>query len=297
MTSFLQEFSNYANYVARSITNPSWDNFLTWLLVLSVTVWILEIVFPWRTGQCVIRKDFWLDVWYMVFNTIVFSLVGYHAASTVVADVVQGVVASIVGRDAIDMIDVRWMPAWGQLIVLFVARDFIQWNVHRLLHRVPWLWEFHKLHHSVEQMGFAAHLRYHWMETIVYRVLEYLPLALFGFGISEFLIVHVVALAIGHLNHANIYVPLGPFRFVFNNPQMHIWHHAKEIPEGTYGVNYAISLSIWDYLFGTAWIPGNGRDVTLGFPGSDVYPRNFLQQILDPFRRVVSSLHRRSADS
>lgn len=297
MTSFLQEFSNYANYVARSITNPSWDNFLTWLLVLSATVWILEIVFPWRTRQGVIRKDFWLDVWYMVFNTIVFSLVGYHAASTVVADVVQGVVASIVGRDAIDMIDVRWMPAWGQLIVLFVARDFIQWNVHRLLHRVPWLWEFHKLHHSVEEMGFAAHLRYHWMETIVYRVLEYLPLALFGFGISDFLIVHVVALAIGHLNHANIYVPLGPFRFIFNNPQMHIWHHAKEIPAGTYGVNYAISLSIWDYLFGTAWIPGNGRDVNLGFPGSDVYPRNFLQQILDPFRRVVSSLHRRSADS
>lgn len=297
MTSFLQAFANYANYVVHSITHPSWDNFLTWLLVLSVVVWMLELVFPWRTQQGRIRKDFWLDVWYLIFNTIVFSLIGYHAASTVVADALQSAAATVVGRNTIDIIDVRWMPSWGQLVVLFVARDFIQWNVHRLLHRVPWLWEFHKLHHSVEEMGFAAHLRYHWMETIVYRVLEYLPLALFGFGISEFLAVHVVALAIGHLNHANIFLPMGPLRFVFNNPQMHIWHHAKDIPAGSFGVNYGISLSIWDYLFGTAWMPGNGRDVSLGFQGSDGYPKGFFKQVIAPFKTLSSALHRGAADS
>jgi AraC-like DNA-binding protein len=62
------------------------------------------------------------------------------------------------------------------MLLLFLVRDFVQWNVHRLLHRAPRLWEFHKVHHSVQQMGFAAHLRYHFMENIVYRTLEYIPL-------------------------------------------------------------------------------------------------------------------------
>jgi sterol desaturase/sphingolipid hydroxylase (fatty acid hydroxylase superfamily) len=297
MTSFMDAFTGYARYVAHSITHPVWDNFLSWLILLSALVWMLEIVVPWRSKQKIIRKDFWLDAWYMVFNTIVFSLVGYNAASTIVAEAVQSALSTVLGRETLAIINVHWMPVWAQLVVMFVARDFIQWNVHRLLHRVPWLWEFHKVHHSVEQMGFAAHLRYHWMETIVYRSIEYLPLALFGFGISEFLVVHVIALAIGHWNHANIVVPLGPLRYVLNNPQMHIWHHAKALPEGSYGVNYGISLSIWDYLFGTAWMPDDGRDVTLGFEDREHYPASFLGQLVSPFRTIASALHRRSTNT
>ena len=48
--------------------------------------------------------------------------------------------------------------------------------------------------------------------------------------------------------------PAGPLRFLFNNPQMHIWHYAKHMPH-RYGANYGISLSVWDYLFGTAYMP------------------------------------------
>ena len=47
------------------------------------------------------------------------------------------------------------------------------------------------MHHSVEEMGFAAHLRYHWMENIVYRTLEYIPLALLGIGLYDFFIIHI----------------------------------------------------------------------------------------------------------
>jgi sterol desaturase/sphingolipid hydroxylase (fatty acid hydroxylase superfamily) len=50
-------------------------------------------------------------------------------------------------------------------------------------------------------------------------------------------------------------------------------------------VNYGISLSIWDYLFGTAWIPRDGRDIKLGFDEVDTYPHGFLDQLLQPFRR------------
>ena len=169
---------------------------------------------------------------------------------------------------------------------MFVVRDFIQWNVHRLLHYSPTLWEFHKVHHSVEQMGFAAHLRYHFMENIFYRAVEYIPLAMLGFGLTDFFIVHIFALAIGHLNHSNIYLPLGPLKYIFNSPQMHIWHHAEHLPKGLSGVNYGISLSLWDYLFKTNYMPHNGRDEKLGFEKVEQYPSTFFSQMIEPFKSL-----------
>jgi sterol desaturase/sphingolipid hydroxylase (fatty acid hydroxylase superfamily) len=42
------------------------------------------------------------------------------------------------------------------LFSFFLISDFIQWNVHRLLHTIPFLWKIHKTHHSVKEMGFGA---------------------------------------------------------------------------------------------------------------------------------------------
>jgi sterol desaturase/sphingolipid hydroxylase (fatty acid hydroxylase superfamily) len=176
-------------------------------------------------------------------------------------------------------------PVWAQWVVMFVIADFIQWKVHRMLHRVPWMWEFHKLHHSVKEMGFAAHLRFHWMETIIYKTIQYIPLAMIGFGIDDFFLVHIFTISIGHLNHANLRVTYGPFKYILNNPAMHIWHHAKQLPKGSYGVNYGISLSIWDYLFKTNYLPDDGRDIELGFPADEKYPTSFWKQITYPFSK------------
>ncbi|HET8735086.1 MAG TPA: hypothetical protein VFM69_00670, partial [Pricia sp.] len=64
------------------------------------------------------------------------------------------------------------------------------------------------------------------------------------------------------------------------------WHHAKEFPEDRpYGMNYGLSLSIWDYVFGTAYIPNDGRDLEIGFRGDDNFPKNFFGQMLYPFKR------------
>jgi sterol desaturase/sphingolipid hydroxylase (fatty acid hydroxylase superfamily) len=279
----VQAYSGYWSYMVHAITTPSWTNYFYWLIGLSLVVWALELLFPWRTTQGAIRKDFWLDAFYMFFNFFLFSLIGYNAMSDVAVHWLRDGLSTI-GLGTLTVIDVSSWPAWSKLLTMFVARDFIQWNVHRWLHKYPRLWRFHMVHHSVEEMGFAAHLRYHWMETVVYRTVEYLPLAMIGFGLQEFFIVHIIALSIGHLNHANIVLPLGPLKYLFNNPQMHIWHHAKEIPEGKYGVNYGISLSVWDYLFGTAWMPSNGRDIKLGFDGVEQYPHGFINQSAQPFR-------------
>jgi sterol desaturase/sphingolipid hydroxylase (fatty acid hydroxylase superfamily) len=70
---------------------------------------------------------------------------------------------------------------------------------------------------------------------------------------------------------------------------MHAWHHAKSFPEPhRYGVNYGISLSLWDYLFRTAYIPNNGRDIQLGYPGDEDMPQGFWKQALFPFTKRKS---------
>ncbi|MEQ1746096.1 MAG: sterol desaturase family protein [Saprospiraceae bacterium] len=282
---FASGFSGYANYLAHEVLNPHWGNYFYWLVGISAAVYALELLFPWRKNQPTIREDFWLDTFYMFFNFFLFGLVGYAALSGVAAQAFDDLLASAFGIRNVVAINVAKLPYWLHLLLLFLVRDFVQWNIHRLLHYSPRLWRFHQVHHSVREMGYAAHLRYHFMENIVYRTLEYLPLAMLGFGLQDFLLVNLFTITIGHLNHANLYLPLGPLRYLLNNPQMHIWHHAKDLPPGSYGVNYGITLSVWDYLFGTAWMPRDGRDIKLGFDGVDEYPHGFFGQVLRPFRK------------
>ncbi|MCC6413317.1 MAG: sterol desaturase family protein [Saprospiraceae bacterium] len=282
---FVNAYRGYARYLWNEITHPHWGNYFYWLIAISITVYLLELAFPWRKNQPRVREDFWLDTFYMFFNFFLFSLIGYNAVSDVFVTGFNDFLASVFGVRNLVAINIAASPVWVKFLIMFLLRDFIQWNVHRMLHRVPWLWKFHEVHHSVREMGYAAHLRFHFMETIVYRTVEYLPLAMIGFGLQDFLLMHLFALSIGHLNHANIYLPLGPLQYIFNSPQMHIWHHSKELPKGSYGVNYGISLSIWDYLFGTVWMPKNGRDIPLGFDGVDEYPHGFWQQMVKPFRK------------
>ena len=271
-------YSGYWDYLKREILYPGWHNYFYWLVGISLFFWLWEIIFPWRKKQSIIRKDFWLDGFYMFFNFFIFSLIAYNAVSNVAVEAFNDFLG-LFGISNLVAFEIQSWPYWTQLLTLFLIRDFIQYNVHQVLHRVPILWEFHKVHHSVEQLGFAAHLRFHWMETVVYRTLEYIPLAMIGFGINDFIIVHLFALSVGHFNHSNINVPLGPLKYILNNPQMHIWHHAYSTSwPRKYGVNFGLTLSIWDYLFKTSHIPESGRDIELGFEDLEKFPQGFLKQ-------------------
>ena len=282
-------YSDYANYLWKEISYPRWHNYFYWLLGISVFFLILEWIKPWRKKQARFRRDFWLDAFYMFFNFFLFSLIVFNAASYVVVHFFNDFFLSI-GISNLVAFEVMSWPVWTHLLVGFVVGDFVKWWIHRLLHRVPFLWEFHKVHHSVKEMGFAAHLRYHWMETVVYRSIEYIPLALIGIGLRDFFVIHIFTLTIGHLNHSNFKLNLGLLKYIFNNPQMHIWHHAKALPKSRkYGVNFGLTLSIWDYLFRTDYIPESGRDVTLGFPRDEDFPESFTDQIAHGFRRSKST--------
>lgn len=332
----LDSYQNYANYFWREITSPAWNNYFYWLIAVSLFFFLLEVMIPWRKQQPVFRKDFWLDVFYMFFNFFLFSLIIYSAASNVVVNLFNDAISWITGGFDLQANNpLNSFPLWAVLLIGFLVRDFVQWWIHRLLHRSDTLWEFHKVHHSVEEMGFAAHLRYHWMENVVYRTLEYIPLALLGIGLYDFFIIHIFTLAWGHYNHSNISVSgyvtggilgallgtiaanglldihlfdsptlltklgivvgftaagsllLGKLmKYLFNSPEMHIWHHSYELPDSRhYGVNFGLTLAIWDYLFRTAYIPHDGQDIQLGFPGVDKFPHGFGGQATHGFTK------------
>jgi len=286
LETFVNGYTGYARYLWHEITHPAWDNYFYWLIGVSLFFFLWEYLRPWRRAQGAFTHDFWLDVFYMFFNFFLFSLIGYNAVSNVFVELFNDFLQNVFGVQNLVAFEIATWPVAVQLLTMFIVRDFIQWNIHRLLHRVPWLWQFHKVHHSAKQLGFATHLRYHWMENVVYRTLEYIPLAMIGFGIQQFFIVHIVALAIGHFNHSNIRVNLGPFRYLFNNPQMHTWHHAKHIPDRyRYGINFGLSISLWDYLFGTAYVPNSGENTELGYPGDEEMPPTFQRQFFFPWNR------------
>ena len=285
-----ESYSGYADYVWSEITfqydyKPLWQNYFWGLILVSFFFLAWEWLKPWRQNQPKFRKDFWLDTFYMFFNFFLFSLIVFNALSDVFVNLFNDFLGLFGLTNVIGLRIEQW-PKLAQLFMLFVLRDFIQWWIHRLLHASPRLWEFHKVHHSVEQMGFAAHLRYHWMETIVYRTIEYLPLAMIGFGIDDFFFVHMFTLAVGHWNHANINVRLGYLKYIFNNPNMHMWHHAHDLPKDRQtGVNFGLTLSLWDYIFRTAYIPHSGKNIKLGFPGSREFPKRFWDQISHGFKK------------
>jgi sterol desaturase/sphingolipid hydroxylase (fatty acid hydroxylase superfamily) len=80
---------------------------------------------------------------------------------------------------SIQLFSISELPQALALFSFFLISDFIQWNVH-LLHTIPFLWKIHKTHHSVKEMGFAAHFRYNWMEPLVYKSILYIPIILIG---------------------------------------------------------------------------------------------------------------------
>lgn len=284
-TLILESYQGYYNYLTNEILFPNWNNYFYGLIAVSIGVWILEIIFPWRKNQPIWRKDFWLDLFYLVFNFFILNLILLVALSNLTVQILNDFLAVFkVEINNFQLFSLSNLPRFWSLILFFLVSDFLQWNIHKLLHRVPFLWKIHQTHHSVKQMGFAAHFRYNWMEPIVYKSLLYLPIIIIGgFNLNDVFIVHFISIAIGHLNHANLGWDYGVLKYVVNNPKMHIWHHSKKMPN-KYGVNFGITLSLWDYLFKTNYIPRDGKDIELGFENDQNFPDNFFKQEIHPLK-------------
>jgi sterol desaturase/sphingolipid hydroxylase (fatty acid hydroxylase superfamily) len=157
-------------------------------------------------------------------------------------------------------------------VALFIADDFFRWYIHYLFHKVPELWEFHKVHHTAEVLNFVTADRQHPVEviatgaalSIVYGVVNGLFIATFGdkltvttiAGANVFLFVFNICG--GALRHSPFYLSFGPTieRWVIS-PAMHQVHHSNK--QEHYDRNMGGSLAVWDRMFGTLHIPTYGE--------------------------------------
>ncbi|MCB9531470.1 MAG: sterol desaturase family protein [Myxococcales bacterium] len=261
------------------------------LATISLFVFALERFFPLR-AQRLLRPALGWDLVHLVFNGHFLGVIFFGVASTHILPQIDGALARWGVVDAVYRNAAADWPLWAQIIVALVVVDFLQWCVHVSLHRVPWLWETHKCHHSIEdgEMDWIVSFRFQWTEVAIYRAVLYLPLAWFGFSSVAILFHAILGTLIGHLNHANLGISWGPLRYVFNSPKMHIWHHDYEGDTKT-TKNFGIIFSTWDWLFGTAYMPDH-PPARLGFPGVETFPKSFLASAVWPVQRWFPAVAR-----
>lgn len=163
-------------------------------------------------------------------------------------------------------------------VSLFLVDDFLRYVVHLAMHRVPELWEIHKVHHSAEKLNFATAERFHPVETIltgagltlgmgvvngVFIAFfgEHLtPLTVFGANAGLFFF-NVIG---GALRHAPVWVSFGDKveRWIIS-PSMHQIHHSEN--PAHYDSNMGGSLSCWDRWFGTIYYASKAEKEMTGY--------------------------------
>lgn len=145
-------------------------------------------------------------------------------------------------------------------LTLFIVSDFTRYWLHRLLHTVPFLWEFHKVHHSAKVLNPLTFYRVHPVENILFGLRYVFSIGLttgifvylFGskVGLIEVLGVNVVVFVFSllgsNLRHSHIALAYPSFlEKIFISPKMHQIHHSIK----HFDKNFGGYLSVWDVMF------------------------------------------------
>jgi sterol desaturase/sphingolipid hydroxylase (fatty acid hydroxylase superfamily) len=176
-------------------------------------------------------------------------------------------------------------PIWLQFVEAIVISDLAYYIAHRLLHEVPWLWQFHAVHHSIERMDWLAAVRVHPCEQLFTQICKMMPLYWLGFTKETFAVYALYSAALAFLIHANIKIQFGVLKWFVATPEFHHWHHSK-IPEIN-NKNFAVQLPLLDLLFGTLYMPAGKSPQKYGI--YDCIPAGYVGQMLYPFFRRTNN--------
>ncbi len=176
-------------------------------------------------------------------------------------------------------------PIWLQLAEAIVISDMAYYIAHRLLHEVPWLWQFHAVHHSIERMDWLAAVRVHPCEQLFTQICKMMPLYWLGFTKETFAVYALYSAAIAFLIHANISIKFGPLKWFVATPEFHHWHHS--LSPKIYNKNFAVQLPLLDLLFGTMYMPVQKMPDRYGI--SDAIPAGYVGQMFYPFSRMMKN--------
>ena len=145
------------------------------------------------------------------------------------------------------------LPAPFALLLYLIIRDLGQWFKHVALHKIPFLWAFHQVHHANASLSIFANYRLHVVEIFLGSVVTLATLFITGYPLEYAFIAISFEEGVSMLNHSNLRLSYGRFfSKVFTSPQNHRIHHSKEhLRLGKEAYNFAILFPLWDLFFGS----------------------------------------------
>ncbi len=245
-----------------------------------------------------------LDLAYFVLNKLVFaSLLGSTAVLAYGVEAWGSAALAILAAPPL----VEVSPGVGiaiRTVAMLLAFDFGLWLAHYLSHRVPILWEFHKVHHSVEVMTPFAAGRVHPIDDALSYVMGGLFSGLCAAGCGWLLgesamglnafQAHVVLLVFYlfgfHLRHSHVWLPYtGWAGKILVSPAHHQVHHSAE--ERHWDRNMGFIFAIWDWMFGTLWVPAREQEsFRLGIGGEEKEFSSIGKLYALPFVKIAARL-------
>jgi sterol desaturase/sphingolipid hydroxylase (fatty acid hydroxylase superfamily) len=241
----------------------SWAVLSPALIVAAALVLIgLERLFPYEPRQRLLRTGFFTDL-------IAYGLVQSYCLGFVISGII-GLVDRHTGLSHLGLLS-HW-PVLVQLAFFFVTHDLYIYWFHRLQHWSNLLWRTHEAHHSVDDVDWLSGTRSHALEIVINQTVEFLPIVLLGAAPEVAFMKATLDAVWGMYIHSNINVRAGLLQRVLNGPEMHRWHHATELEAP--GKNFATKLALWDWIFGTAYLPPH-KPARYGLP-DEGYPKRGL---------------------
>lgn len=297
-----------------------WINIAGFVAFALIAVWLYERDTARRGIRALIRHIFppeyyghasaHLDYQLFLFNRIFrpVRLVTRLLSDAAVAGVVVVALTELLGPAAGIDVPRMWAIAAYTLGVALLS-DFLGYLTHMAMHRIPFLWEFHKLHHSAEVLTPITAYRVHPVERIIGDCVSVVVLgALSGVLAYTLLerpsvytilgagaVVAVFHAAGHHVRHSHLWLSWGPvLNRVFISPAQHQIHHSTDPKH--FEKNYGFIFALWDWMFGTLYVPKSRENLTFGLRSPQVHP-TLTAAYLRPFRDAWHVLWRPNAQA
>lgn len=228
----------------------------------------MERMFPAKKDQRFFRPSWLLDLCYFIGQYVLFG-----ALVLVVLNYFSDYLLEIIPASFRSNIEAQ--PYILQALEVIMLSDFLIYWAHRLQHQIPFLWRFHKVHHSAEHLDWLAAHREHPLDSIYTVGIINLPAFILGFPL-ETLAGFIAFRGIWAIYiHSNVRLPLPFLRKIIGSPELHHWHHDLDKDAG----NYANISPVMDLLFGTYVCP---KEEPKAFGIKEDFSKNYLGQLIYP---------------
>ncbi|MHB8653644.1 MAG: sterol desaturase family protein [Terriglobia bacterium] len=184
------------------------------------------------------------------------------------------------------------LPYAPRFLLYFLVFDFMGYAVHRYIHSNPFLWAFHTTHHSQEELNFVTAYRLHPVDEFLGEVIQFVPVAMLGAPVQDWLPILYLRMFLNAIQHSRIPWRFGPFYYIVVSPAFHAFHHSTRLEH--HGKNFGTTLSIWDFIFGTAV---DEKELPKEYGLSDVKMPTLASTFLVPFRLVYDTYFHKQPSS